>query len=359
MHTYHLKDIDISIRENDDIRKLYLELSSDCNFDCEMCFRQTFASETGVMSAAILERVKDEIRTLPHLKEVVLGGLGEPLLHPQVMEMIEFLKGRDIDVIVTTNGALLEPFIDDFIQADVNRVVISFETGDIGHSNESQVFAVVRKIHERKRHLQKFRPTIQIFMVATSRNIHDLTRITGLLRGSGVKEVLLSNLLPAAPEHADLALYPNPEPQEVTAFKANLLRNVLLERVLCTTPRFDVRTERACPFMDQQALVVRWDGQVAPCYRFLHSRHEIVLKQTKAVRACTFGSLVEQPLLNIWNNRDYCWFRFSVQKSQYPSCIDCPLRDGCDFLASTEGDCWGSEYSCADCLWARGIVRCP
>ena len=251
MHTYHLKNTEITIRETDNIRKVYLELSSDCNFDCEMCFRQTFASETGTMSQDTLERFKHELQTLPHLHEVVIGGLGEPLLHPQVMEMIGFLKSRDLDVIVTTNGALLEPFIDDFIQVGVNRVVISFETGDIGHSNESQVFAIIRKIHERKHQLQKFRPTMQIFMVATRRNIHDLTRIAGLLRGSGVKDVLLSNLLPSAPEHADLVLYPHPEPQEVTDFKANLLRNVLLERVLCSTPRFDIITERACPFMDQ------------------------------------------------------------------------------------------------------------
>lgn len=359
MHTYHLTDADITIRRSADIRKLYLELSSECNFDCDMCFRQTFSSDLGTMSAATLERVRQDIPTLPHLREVVLGGLGEPLLHPQLADMLPFLTARDIDVTITTNGALLEPRIDDFIRAGVNRLVISCETGDIGHANESQVFATIRAIQERKRRLRAFRPVIYIFMVATARNIHDLNRFAAELRGSGVKHVLLSNLLPAAPEHADLVLYPAPEPPEVTDFKASLLRNVLLERVLCTTPRFDVRTERACPFMDQRAAVVRWDGRVAPCYRFLHSRREIVLQQTKAVRACTFGSLHEQPLLDIWNTREYCWFRFTVQRSQYPSCLDCSLRDGCDFLASTEGDCWGSEYSCADCLWARGIVRCP
>lgn len=359
MHTYNLRNTQITIRRSHDIRKVYVELSSECNFDCEMCFRQTFASQTGSMEAQILERVKEELRTLPDLKEVVLGGLGEPLLHPQITDLIDFLKRRDVAVSVTTNGALLDSFIDDFIRVGVNRVVISYETGDIGHSNEAQVFATIQKIREQKQQLQKFQPSIQIFMVATNKNIHDLARVAGLLRGSGVKEVLLSNLLPATREHADLVLYPYPEPTEVTDFKTNLLRNVLLERVLCITPRFDVRTERACPFMDQQALVIRWDGHVAPCYRFLHSRNEIVLENSKSVIACTFGSITEKSLLDIWNDRDYCWFRFAIQKSLYPSCIDCPLRDGCEFIESTNADCWGNEHSCADCLWSRRIVRCP
>jgi len=359
MHTYNLQDTQIIIRKTNNIRKVYVELSSECNFNCEMCFRQSFSTDAGTMSQALLNRVQTEIETLPKLREVVLGGLGEPLLHPNIKELISFLKQRDIRVTITTNGALMEPLVDFFIKEEVDKVVISFETGDIGHSNEKEVFNTTRRITREKERLHRTRPSIVMFMVVTRENIRDLSRIQGVLRKSGVKDIILSNLLPATEEHQKLVLYPFPETDEVKAFKAGFLLNILLDRMLCHTPHFEANTERSCDFIENHALVIRWDGEVAPCYRFLHSRNEIVLDKIKVISPCLFGNIREKSLLDIWNERRYTWFRFTVHNSRYPSCIDCPFRDGCNFIESTEADCWGNENSCADCLWTRGIVRCP
>lgn len=359
MHVYNLRDAQITIRETNTIHKVYLELSSECNFDCEMCFRQSFAADAGTMSADLLHKVYTELETLPQLREVVLGGLGEPLLHTNIQECITFLKQRDVGVTITTNGALIEPLVDFFVEQEVDKIVISFETGDIGHSNEGDVFDILEKIFVSKEKFHKFKPAVHIFMVVTRENIQDLSRISGRIRHSRLREVILSNLLPATPEHGKLVLYPFPEPEVVTAFKTHLLQKILLDNVLCSTPQFEVRTERSCDFIENRALVIRWDGEVAPCYRFLHSRNEIVLDNTKVITPCLFGNIRERSLLNIWNDRKYCWFRFTVHNSLYPSCIDCPLRDGCEFIESTNADCWGNEHSCADCLWARGLVKCP
>lgn len=56
MHVYHLQGTDITIHRTASIRKLYLELSSECNFNCAMRFRQTFERDFGTMSAATLAR---------------------------------------------------------------------------------------------------------------------------------------------------------------------------------------------------------------------------------------------------------------------------------------------------------------
>lgn len=359
MHVYNLQHSQIILNETCNIRKVYIELSSECNFNCEMCFRQTFMTDVGTMSDSVLDRVQAELATLPELQEVVLGGLGEPLLHPRLKAFITYLKQRDIGVTITTNGALMEAHIDFFLEAEIDRGVLSFETGDIGHSNEEEVLSLLTKITEKKKRLHKTRPSLLILMVVTKANIHDLPRLSGTLRGVGVKEVILSNLLPATTEHQQLVLYPFPEPEEVKDFKSTFLLNVLLDRMLCQAPNFEVYTERSCDFIENNALVIRWDGEIAPCYRFLHSRDEIVLGKTKTVHACSFGNVRENSLLDIWNKRKYAWFRYTVHNSRYPSCIDCTFRDGCDFIESTESDCWGNENSCADCLWSRGIVKCP
>jgi radical SAM protein with 4Fe4S-binding SPASM domain len=169
----------------------------------------------------------------------------------------------------------------------------------------------------------------------------------------------MSNLLTTDPEHRQLVLYSHPEPAEIKQFKSELLKKVLLAKTRCSVPKFEIKTDRYCEFIEQNALVVRWDGAIAPCYRFLHTATEFVEGRRKEIHACIFGNVQHESVLDIWNQRDYAWFRYQVHNSSFPSCIDCQLKDGCEFIKSTISDCWGNENSCADCLWSRGIIRCP
>jgi Fe-coproporphyrin III synthase len=359
MNVYDLKDSQITIKPSDSVRKLYLELTSECNFDCEMCFRHSFLTSFGSMTDDSLARVLREIRSLPRLEEVVLGGIGEPMMHPSFPQVVNELKSMGLKISITSNGALVAPHIDLLVENKVNALYLSFETGAIGHSNESLIVDLARSIDKRKKELQSSTPAVHLSMVVTRNNIKDLERVTEVLRGIGISTVFMSNLLPSSDKHERLTLYPNPEPDEIKNFKNCLLQNVLLEKTRCTAPKFEILTERFCEFVEQDAMVIRWDGEIAPCYRFLHSGSEFVQGRHKEIKSCTFGNVQEASLLEIWNDRNYAWFRFLVHHSIYPSCIDCPLKDGCEFIKTTEADCWGNENTCADCLWSRGIVRCP
>ncbi len=358
-HVYSLQDTQISIQHTNHIQKLYLELSSECNFDCGMCFRHGFSDPVGSMSEETLNRTLAAIKALPELKEAVIGGLGEPLLHSGFKKVAVFIKKRGISVTVTTNGSLMEPYLDFFIEQDIDKIVFSFETGDIGHSLENNLFEIIKKLKEKKAESKKEKPIINILMVITKDNIRDLPHISKMLESSGVKEILLSNLLPSTENHKKLVLYPSPEPAEVKAFKNKLFLNILIERTRCRAPKFEIHTDRYCDFVENKSLVIRWDGEVAPCYRLLHSSREIVLDNEKTTQACSFGNVNNYSLLDIWNNREYTWFRFIVHHSMVPSCIDCQFRTGCEFIESTKRDCWSNENTCSDCLWARGILKCP
>lgn len=356
---YQFQNAQISIPPADDIRKVYLELSSDCNFQCKMCFRHNFASPTGTMPDSILEHVLDDISELPKLQEVVLGGLGEPLLHPRIQEVVSRLKDHDLLLTITSNGTLLKPVIDDFLDAGVDQFVFSYETGDIGHANERDIFETIQSIRQRKRALYRQKPELVLFMVVTRENIQDLPHVAEHLRDSGIKKIVLSNLLPATKDQRHLVLYPGPEAEDVSTFTDQVFWRSLLDGVQCVAPNFALQTERSCDFIERHALVIRWDGEVAPCYRFLHARKELVLNTEKDLKACSFGNIQKNTLLDIWNGREYTWFRFIVSNSVYPSCLDCVFREGCSYLETQEMDCWGNEYSCGDCLWSRGIVKCP
>ena len=116
--------------------------------------------------------------------------------------------------------------------------------------------------------------------------------------------------------------------------------------------------ERQCRFVTSNALVVGWDGGVSPCYALAHSYPYYIFGRRKEVTRYTLGNVNQATLAEIWTSEDYVRFRAEVRRFHFPSCVDCDLRDTCDIAEANEG-CWGWCPSCADCLWAQDIIRCP
>lgn len=62
---------------------------------------------------------------------VDLSGLGEPLLHPDVVEMVRYSRAKGISCQITTNGSLLtKEKIDQLLEAGLGSMVISINSLD-------------------------------------------------------------------------------------------------------------------------------------------------------------------------------------------------------------------------------------
>ena len=80
-----------------------LELTDLCNLRCEGCYR------SGIDGHKSLEQLKKEVILLKkarNIDSINLAG-GEPLMHPQLIEIIEFIRGMGIKPSLITNGELL------------------------------------------------------------------------------------------------------------------------------------------------------------------------------------------------------------------------------------------------------------
>ncbi|MCP4197176.1 MAG: tungsten cofactor oxidoreductase radical SAM maturase [Proteobacteria bacterium] len=354
MHTFDFETYQVVVKENVSINKIYLELTGACNFECKMCFRHSFSEPLGDMSDALVDKIKRSITQLPNLRKIVFGGIGEPLMHPRLPELISFVKKRGIHVTVSTNGYLLGDFIDCFVDNKVDRIVVSYEYGDIGHPKEDVLWDKIRALAKKRDQIESYWPFICLELVVHKANIGELTTLTPLIEDASIHEVVISNLMPIDEALSELTLYPGKEPKKIAEF-----RNSLPANILTSTANFELKTERNCNFVDNNAIVIRWDGEVAPCYRFLHSATEVVEGKKKEIVAFSFGNILTTSLKKIWNKRESAWFKYCVANSLYPSCIDCALHDGCQYTENTLSDCWGSDNSCGDCLWERNIIFCP
>ncbi|OQW97239.1 MAG: hypothetical protein BWK77_02325, partial [Verrucomicrobia bacterium A1] len=80
-----------------------IEFSLRCNFNCPYCYVQgrptSFKDE---MTPEEARSVLKQARDLGARKIIVLGG--EPMIYPQILEMLEYIRGLGMNVEMFTNG---------------------------------------------------------------------------------------------------------------------------------------------------------------------------------------------------------------------------------------------------------------
>ena len=117
---------------NDQLLKLYIEPTSHCNLSCKMCFRETWINESYMhMDMSVFYNT---IKTMPQSVETVFfGGMGEPLFHPHIIEMITAVKSAGKNAELLTNGTLLRGnMISDLLNAGLDKLWISITVNITG-----------------------------------------------------------------------------------------------------------------------------------------------------------------------------------------------------------------------------------
>jgi MoaA/NifB/PqqE/SkfB family radical SAM enzyme len=69
------------------LSKVYVEPTNRCNLMCRTCMRNAWDEPPGDMSLATFARVIDGLRAVDPPPTVFFGGIGEPLFHPQMLNM--------------------------------------------------------------------------------------------------------------------------------------------------------------------------------------------------------------------------------------------------------------------------------
>lgn len=108
-----------------------------CNFRCEYCFLSTpkssrgFVTDRPVMELSVYRKCIDDMSQFDErLKVLRFVGMGEPLLHPDIAEMIAYAVGHHVAdrTELLTNGSLLTTAMSDaLISAGLSRLVISLQ----------------------------------------------------------------------------------------------------------------------------------------------------------------------------------------------------------------------------------------
>ena len=83
-----------------------LDTTEACDMACPGCISEDIMMASGRFSKQRLLEIGQELFDAG-VKAVVLIGGGEPLAHPGVGDLIQFLGAHDVHIGITTNGTLL------------------------------------------------------------------------------------------------------------------------------------------------------------------------------------------------------------------------------------------------------------
>lgn len=328
------------------IKKLYIELSSVCNLKCKMCFRNSWFDEVPtLMSDTTINHVKSTISD-NDVKSIFFGGMGEPLLHNRIFELIKFSKDHKKQIELITNATLLTKDISEkLVESGIDTLWISMD----GFTKESyetiRKGSLYQKIIDNVKYFNSIKGNIKLGLtfVMMKENLTELNKINDFADKYGFDYINLSHVVPCEELKRENAIYDsNYRVGKMHRFSKNENYKKQLDY---------------CPFIGDEICFIRSDGKVCPCMQLLHSSYSYLYEEKRKIHSHSFGNINEQSLSEIYNSNEYVRFREKVKNFDFPCCTDC---FGCEDRKENLTDCMYNERpTCGACLWVKGYIRCP
>ncbi len=292
---------------------LWIDPCNLCNFKCVFC--PTGHSELvrnrpkGHMDLALFHKIIEDLKAMPgRLKRLCLWKDGEPLLHPQMLKMVDLaVEARVADrVELSTNASLLTR--DKAIRlagSGLDRIQISVEhVHDAGYLAVTQNFsqydlirANVESLWEERSKLPKSAPFIQVKVANSGLSIDELTKLREDFSEicDEIEVIDLSGW--SASDRFDFTLGMAPERGYGQA-------SLKKDRIVCPFPFY--------------ALAINFEGSVSTCC-------------VDWAWSISVGNVRERPLLDIWRGQALKKLRMTHledRREEYEACRSCQYMQG-------------------------------
>ena len=233
------------------VQSINVQPTMACNLKCRMCMQHLLLDRKSEYFRVML-KMDHLVRLLDDLGElrpaITLIG-GEPMMHPQIREMVTEIKRRNLPLSIQTNGLRLAENADFFIASGVDHISVSLdgnqEINDANRGNGTFDRAVAG-IEALLKIRQERNGQSRIGIVAT---VSDLTYarlsdVADLALSLGVHSVVVSHL----------TFYNEPETKAQVEESRRRLRKCLGEKLEESVSVFD--KYRDCPIGKIDALVL-------------------------------------------------------------------------------------------------------
>jgi len=288
---------------------LMVEPTNLCNLNCPLCptGNKTLKRARGYMFLTDFKKIIDEIGD--YLLNLTLWNYGEPMLHKDIHEMIEYAKRKRIFIRMSTNGHFLNKDTKRLVSSGVDDLIVALDGASqetlskyrVG-ANFEEIIRGIKSVVAEKKKLKSRLPFIEIQFVIMRHNEHEVDKMRKMAKEIGVNKLTLKT---AGLEMIDI------KEGEIEKMKEYLPTK---ERY----GRYDKDLKNKKPIKNKcirlwLSSVINWSGDVVPCCY-------------DAENVFTFGNIREELFKEIWINDKYAQFREAILKNKksVKMCSNCP-----------------------------------
>ncbi len=273
------------------------EPTTSCNLRCPECPSglRSFTRPTGMLQKSLFQDAIDQLA--PTLNYLTFYFQGEPYLHPQFLDMVQYAAAKKIYTATSTNAHYLKDENARLtVESGLDRLIISVDgtTQDTYQSYRiggtlDKVLEGARNIVAWKKKLKSLTPHVIFQFLVVKPNEHQIPEIYALARAIGVDQVVLKT--------AQIYDYENgsdliPTQDQYARYRKQHDGTYTIKNKL----------DNHCWKM-WNSCVITWDGKIVPCC-FDKDAHHVL------------GDLTKQSFEEIWNGKEYHQFRSALMKSR-------------------------------------------
>ncbi|MEW6607905.1 MAG: radical SAM protein [bacterium] len=272
--------------------QISIEITNLCNLKCLMCCRPRLQRKIGNMEFGLYKRLVDEI-SHQYVSSLYLTGDGEPLLHPQLIEMIQYAKTMGIErVCVGTNCMLLDEGISkQIISSGLDVIVFSVDAATqktYQKLREGGDFALVttnvRRFLQLKKEIGNQSPQAVISFIRMKDNVTEIESFIDMWRH------FLNDT-----DYIQIRDY-----------------DTLAGQVEDRRVSFPENNRKPCQYLWQQ-MVIYWNGDVPVCCKDFHGK-------------CLMGNVTKNTIEELWQGAKFHQLRQMHLEAKYnniPLCKNC------------------------------------
>lgn len=301
-----------------------IEITNRCNKRCIICEHTYWHEPNRDLS---FEEFKHIISQFPKLKWANLTGEGDAFLNRHYLEMIGYLKAKDIPVFLVDSFDLIDEGIaEELIKIGVDGIWISWdgatkETYDkiqVGCSFEKSLNNV-KNLIKLKREMKSPIPELCFRYIVTTLNVQEMPQFIELVHSLGNRDSLGDG---SHVEFASLLLFDEvkhlfvPEiPQEVLQATVKRAEELDVRVSLAHTSKSKLPPLKCCRAWSEPYIMI--GGYVMPCCAVLQNNGRDFLREY------SFGNILEKPFKEIWYSERYKKFREIIPQARAPVPILC------------------------------------
>lgn len=284
---------------------LSVEPSGSCQLECPECptGAGVLSRAKGLMSIPAFEKTIKE--TANYLLYLNLYFQGEPLLHPQLANLIRIASDRKIYTTISTNGLLLrKKSCQRLIESGLSRIIVSldgftqpiYETYRRGGQVENVKSGILNLIEARSNN-KKNSPLIVVQTLAFEHNNHEIPEIKKWCKKVGVDKLETKSV--QINDFGDGSVQPWKEKSRYSEQISD--RHTMKGKIY-----------NPC-WRHWSGAVISWDGDVAPCCYDKDLNHNL-------------GNISTSNFGEVWKNQKYNNFRQKIlhKRSNITMCQNCP-----------------------------------